>query len=300
MTEADAPPTCYRHTDRETYVRCTRCDRPICPDCMNEAAVGFQCPDCVREGNKSVRQARTVFGGRVGADANVTKVLIGLNVILFVAQLADDAVTDRLLFSTVDITARNEWYRVLTSAFLHDPSFLLHIAFNMYALLLFGAGVERLLGGVRYLTLYLVAALGGSVATLLFANPRVPSLGASGAIFGLFGAYFVMARRLRADTSQIALLIGINLAIGFAAHSYINNWAHMGGLVAGAAVAFVFTQVPRGRNQAALQLGGAALIAVALVVAGVLRVESLRHQCETSFSRFCNEVAQVEASPPRR
>ena len=277
MTETtEAAPTCYRHQDRETYVRCTRCDRPICPDCMTTAAVGFQCPDCVREGNRTVRQARTVFGGRVGGDANVTKVLIGINVLAFVVQLASDQFTFDYAMVGLLVATDGDYYRMVTSAFLHDPSFLLHVAFNMYALLAFGSQVERLLGGARYLVLYLVAALGGSVASLLFVNPYVPSIGASGAVFGLFGAYFVMARKLRADTSQIVVLIAINLAIGFAAQGYINNWAHIGGLATGAAVAFVYTHVPRGPRQAVLQFAGAALIVAALAAAAVTRAADVR------------------------
>lgn len=284
MTETDGPatveaaPTCYRHPDRETYVRCTRCDRPICPDCMNTAAVGFQCPECVREGNKSIRQARTVFGGRVGTDANVTKVLIALNVVMFVAQLANRDVTRDLLMLPFAVAFGGEWYRTLTSAFLHDTGFLLHIGFNMYALLAFGSQLERLLGGVRYIVLYLVAALGGSVATYLFMNPLGGSLGASGAVFGLFGAAFVLGRKLRTDTSQIVFLIAINLAIGFAARGYINNYAHVGGLVTGAAVAFAYAHAPRGPRQAWMQLGGAALIAVALLTAMAWRTADLKGQ----------------------
>jgi membrane associated rhomboid family serine protease len=255
MTEIDeeAAPVCYRHQDRETYVRCTRCDRPICPDCMRTASVGFQCPECVKEGNKSVREARTTFGGRVGTDARVTKVLVGLCVTAFVAQLASRRFTEDFAMWGYGLMADGEYYRLITSAFLHDDRFFLHIMFNMYALLAFGSQVERLLGGARFLVLYLVAALGGSVATLLFLSPVTPSIGASGAVFGLFGAYFVLAHRLQADTSQILLLIGINLAIGFAAGGYINNYAHVGGLVTGAAVAFVYTRAPRGSSQARIQ-----------------------------------------------
>lgn len=275
MTETEAAPTCYRHKDRETYVRCTRCDRPICPDCMTAASVGFQCPECVREGAKTVRQARTVFGGRVGNDANVTKAIIGLNVLMFVGQLASSAITLDYEMDGAAVAFDGEYYRMLTSAFLHSPSFLLHIAFNMYALLAFGSQVERLLGGARYLVLYLVAALGGSVATLLFLSPYTPSVGASGAVFGLFGAYFVFARTLRADTSQIMLLIGFNLVIGFTFGGVINNYAHIGGLVSGAAVAFVYTKVPRGNNQALLQFAGAALIAVLLLATSFVKANDL-------------------------
>lgn len=288
MTEetTEAAPTCYRHPGRETYVRCTRCDRPICPDCMHAASVGFQCPECVKEGNKTVRQARTVFGGRVAADANVTKVLIGLNVLAFLAQLGSAAFTDDFAMVPVRVAFGGEYHRMLTSAFLHDPSFLLHIAFNMYALLAFGSQVERLLGSARYLALYLVAAFGASVATLWFLDPLAvtrdgavvvtSSLGASGAVFGLFGAYFVMARKLRADTSQLVVLIVINLAIGFAGRGYINNSAHIGGLVVGAAVAYGFAHAPRGPRQAALQFGAAAGILALLVAATLVRANALR------------------------
>jgi membrane associated rhomboid family serine protease len=244
---------------------------------MNEAAVGFQCPECVREGNRSVRQGRTVFGGRVGTDANVTKVLIGLNVVAFVAQLASSKITDDYAMLGVAVAFAHEYYRLVTSAFLHDPSFLLHIGFNMYALLAFGSQVERLLGAARYLALYVIAALGSSVATYVFLDPYRGSIGASGAVFGLFGAYFVLARKLRADTSQLMLLIGVNLAIGFAARGYINNYAHLGGLATGAVVAFGYAHAPRGPRQAVLQFGGAVAVAVLLVVATVVRTDDLRH-----------------------
>lgn len=298
----EAAPTCYRHPGRETYVRCTRCDRPICPDCMNTASVGFQCPECVREGNKSIRQARTVFGGRVGTDANVTKALVGVTVVAFVGQLASKAFTADYEMQGASVAFFGEYYRMLTSAFLHAPSFPLHIAFNMYALLAFGTQVERLLGGARYLVLYLVAALGGSVATLLFLDPYVPSLGASGAVFGLFGAYFVMARKLRADTSQLLLLIGFNLVIGIAGRAYINNYAHLGGLAAGAAVAFVYTQVPREKNQAVLQFAGAAAIALLLAVTAVVRANDLCQNppVPTTAPNFAIAAATCATGSPSR
>jgi membrane associated rhomboid family serine protease len=298
---SEAPPVCYRHTDRETYVRCTRCDRPICPDCMREAAVGFQCPECVREGARTVRQAHTVFGGRVSGDAKVTKALIAVNVIAFVAQLAGKKFTGDYEMQGASVAIAHEYYRLLTSAFLHDPDFLLHIAFNMYALLLFGTQVERLLGGARYLALYVVSALGSSVATYWFLNPLRPSLGASGAVFGLFGAYFVMARKLRADTSQLVVLIGVNLAIGFAARGYINNYAHLGGLATGAAVAYLYTQVPRGRSHAVLQYGAAAAVAALLLVALVVRTPYVRDETARQLGKLDLSAATTSSTfAPRR
>jgi membrane associated rhomboid family serine protease len=299
-TGAEAPPRCYRHPERETYVRCTRCDRPICPDCMREAAVGFQCPECVREGQRSVRQARTVFGGRVGADANVTKALIAINVIAFVAQLANAKVTTDYEMVGASVARNHEYYRLLTHAFLHDPSFLLHIAFNMYALFAFGTQVERLLGGARYLVLYVVSALGSGVATYWFLSPARPSLGASGAVFGLFGAYFVMARKLRADTSQLVVLIVVNLAFGLAAHSYINNYAHIGGGLTGALVAWIYTQVPRGRSHALYQFAGAAAVAVALLVALVVRTPHVRQETDKLFLRTSSAATTSSTVAPSR
>jgi membrane associated rhomboid family serine protease len=242
---------------------------------MTEASVGFQCPDCVRDGNKTVRQARTVFGGRVAAGAYVTKALIAVNVLVFVAQLASNTVTDRFLMDNEGVWRYHEYYRMLTSAFLHEPSFILHIVMNMYGLFLFGSEVERLLGRVRFVVLYLVAGLGGSVAYLLFV-PYGASLGASGAVFGLFAAYFVFARKMRADTSQLVGLIVVNLFFGFAFRGLINNYAHIGGLLTGGLVALLYTRVPRGRWQAAVQLGGAAAVALVLVVATVVRSDNLR------------------------
>lgn len=307
-TDAEAAPTCFRHPGRETYVRCTRCDRPICPDCMNAASVGFQCPECVREGNKSIRQARTVFGGRVGAEAYVTRALIGINIVLFVAQLASSQVTNDYAMSTAQVAFRGEYYRMITSAFLHSPTFLLHVLFNMYALFAFGSHVERLLGGARYLTLYLVAALGGSVASLLFIPPfeatpngfaLTSSLGASGAVFGLFGAFFVFARKLRADSSQVLLMIGINLAIGFAVPG-INNYAHIGGLVAGAAVAAAFAFAPEGRRRTLYQYGGALLVLVALLVASAAKVADLKGQSRIEDLTAASASATSAAGTPRR
>jgi len=306
-TDEAPPPTCYRHTDRETYVRCTRCDRPICPDCMNEAAVGFQCPECVKEGNKSIRQARTVFGGRVGADAQVSKALLGICIVAFVAQFAIATFTDDFAMTPAFVASDGQYYRMVTSAFLHVTYFPLHIVFNGYALLAFGSQVERLLGGARYLALYLVSAVGGSTFTLYLLDAVVvtedgfrygSSVGASGAVFGLFGAFFVLARKLRADTSQILLMIGINLAIGFSAGGLINNWAHIGGLATGAAVAYVFAHVPRGPRQAALQTAGVVGIVVVLAVASVLRVQQLRQDLGVS-SLVSSEATSATGAPSR-
>ncbi|MEV4458756.1 rhomboid family intramembrane serine protease [Microbispora sp. NPDC049633] len=259
---AQAVPTCYRHPDRETYVRCQRCERPICPDCMRDAAVGHQCPECVREGNREVRQARSTFGGAAVAAPRVTWTLLVLNVLAYAAEvLRPDEVVQRFAMWSLGVHL-GEWWRLITSAFLHapPPSFW-HILFNMWALYALGPELERRLGSGRFAALYLLSALGGSVAIYLFGTSAV---GASGAIYGLFGALFVVARRLGYDARGVLWLIGINVVLTFVVPG-ISWQGHLGGLVAGAIVAAGFAYAPR-RNRALVQFGVAAAVLVALVL----------------------------------
>lgn len=279
--EAGPPsvPTCYRHGDRETYIRCTRCQRPICPDCMHEASVGFHCPECVRSGQRAVRQARTTFGGAVHGDtALVTKVLIGLNIVVFIVQLAVPGFEERfwmlgqaLTDDGVSGVAQGEYYRLLTAAFLHGG--VIHIAFNMYALLVFGPLIEGAFGRLRFVALYLGSALAGSAASYMFSAPNAPSVGASGAIFGLLGAALVVTRRMRHDASVITFIIVANLAIGFLVP--VIDWrAHLGGLVGGVLIAVGFAYSPQ-RLRAPLGVGAVALTAALAVALVVLRTNEL-------------------------
>jgi membrane associated rhomboid family serine protease len=268
------PAVCYRHPDREAHIRCVRCERRICPECMIPASVGFQCPECVREGNKSIRQARTVFGGRVTTDPGwVSKVLIGINVVAFVLQQSVSGFTTRffeiglgfdLLHNETIGVADGEYYRLLTAAFLHEN--VVHIALNMYALYLFGPPVEAALGRIRFLALYLLSALGGSALSYAFAAPNQPSLGASGAVFGLLGAFLVVNRKLGRDTSSVMVLLAINFVFGLLVPRI--DWrAHLGGLIAGTlcAIAIAYAPAPR---RTAIQIGG--MVAVAVVVLAVI------------------------------
>ena len=218
--EAPAPvPTCFRHPDRETYLSCSRCGRPACPDCLRSAPVGQHCVECVHEGNRGVRQPTAVFGGRLPSGAAVTWVLVGLNVLFYLVEWVYPRIVDYfdMIGSAYDPTihqtvgvANDQWYRLLTSAFLHEPGLSgfgpAHIIFNMWALILVGPALERMLGRVRFLAVYLLSAVGGSVLFYFFAAPAQPALGASGAIFGLFGAWFVLSRRLRLDSRGIVFL----------------------------------------------------------------------------------------------
>ncbi|MBB2908813.1 membrane associated rhomboid family serine protease [Streptosporangium becharense] len=260
-----AAPTCYRHPDRETYVRCQRCERPICPDCMRDAAVGFQCPECVAEGNKTVRQAQAVFGGRAVVTPWVTWTLLAVNVLAYVAENLDvDRVVGNFAMNSLAVAYGGEWWRLITGAFLHQPLgggfAITHILFNMWVLYAIGPDLERRLGSARFLTLYLLAALGGSVAIYLFG---IAAVGASGAIFGLFGALFVLARRLGYDARGVLWLLGINVVITFVVPN-ISWQGHLGGLVVGSVIAAIFAFAPR-KNRSAVQWAGCAAALVVLV-----------------------------------
>lgn len=254
-------PVCPRHPDRESYVRCQRCMRPTCPQCQRPAAVGIQCVDCVAEGARTVRQARTVFGGAVTDGRPVaTMTIIGLCVAVFLAQSAVPGFDDRISF--VPALAQEEPWRFLTSAFAHGG--FAHIAFNMYALWVMGTYLEPMLGRARFVAVYLLSALGGSVMYLLLASPPsvaeiaardygtwwTGAVGASGAVFGLFGAFLVLQRRLGRSAAGMYVIIGINAVIGFVLPN-IAWQAHLGGLLTGAAVAAAIAY--SGRNRGPLE-----------------------------------------------
>lgn len=265
--------TCYRHRDRETWLRCSRCERPICPDCMNEATVGFQCPDCVRGANRSVREGRTVFGGRVRPSTSlVAYTLIGVNVAAYFAQLATPGygVVVRFAMEPSSVAA-GEWWRLVTSAFLHAPGSIFHILFNMWALFVLGPPLEALLGRLRFATLYVLSALGGSALIYLTGLPEADSLGASGAIFGLFGATFIVARRLNLDTRWILGLLAVNLIITFTIAG-ISWQAHVGGLVTGLILGSAYAYAPRS-SRTLIHL--AASVGVGLLIVIVCAVSTI-------------------------
>jgi membrane associated rhomboid family serine protease len=280
--DGTAVPRCFRHPGRETYLSCVRCGRPACPDCLRSAAVGQQCVDCVRQASRTTRRPAGVFGGSLTSGATVTWTLVAINVVCYLAEIIfqNTVVGDGVLVGRVGSTlgvANGQVYRLLSSAFLHEPIGsglgLLHIVFNMWALIVVGPSLERMLGRVRFLAVYLVSALAGSVLFYLVAAPTAVALGASGAIFGLFGAWFVLARRLRLDARQIIVLIVINLGISFAVPG-IAWQAHVGGLIAGAALTAAFAYAPR-RSRAVTQAAATVAILAVLVVAVVVRDHQL-------------------------
>lgn len=308
-------PVCYRHPSRETYLRCSRCDRPICPDCMHDAAVGHHCPECVAEARRGQRSARTAFGGTLaGRHGHVTKALIALNVAVAVVvaliggfaaigggswggllggvtpvhlwgglQTGPDVYVDVVPgVYRVDCcggVAGGEYYRLITSMFLHYGVF--HLALNMWALWVVGGVLEPLLGRLRFLLLYLISGVGGGVATYLFAErliiaqdqPGTVAAGASGAVFGLFAAFFVLMRRLGRDTSMITMILVVNLVLTFLVPG-ISIWGHLGGLITGGLLALGLAYAPQKHRNLlqAVTLGGMVVVLAILTVIRTLQL----------------------------
>jgi membrane associated rhomboid family serine protease len=276
-------PVCPRHPDRPSYVRCQRCGRPACPDCQRAAAVGFQCVDCVNETRRTTPEVRTVYGGAATAGKPLaTYGIIAVCVLVYVLQwiIPGQAVYEQFAYNNVFATPKYgafEPWRMLTAAFLHSPDSVLHIVLNMYTLWIFGQALEPLLGRIRFLALYLISAIGGSVGYLLLNPLLVPGqglvgvVGASGAIFGLFGAMLLVQRQRGGDTRQLWVLIAINGVIGFLIPQ-IAWQAHLGGLVTGGLCAAVLAYTPRGRRQGLVQAAGLVVVLALLVAASWIRI----------------------------
>lgn len=283
---AAGPSVCPRHPDREAYVRCQRCGRPACPECQRPAAVGIQCVDCVREAARTSPTARTVFGGRAtDGTPVVTYAIIAICAVAYLAQRASGTVTRDFAFAP--FVGWTEPWRFVTAAFLHSPSTVFHILLNMFALWSLGQYLEPMLGRARFAALYLISGIGGQVAvTLLAGTPTLAGLqsgqddawltavvGASGAIFGLFGALLVLNRHLGRSSAAMYATIAINAAFGFL-YPGISWQAHLGGLVTGVVCAAVVVLF---RRQGVRHLVWAALGAVlaALVVVTAVKYLSL-------------------------
>jgi len=271
---------CPRHPDREAYVRCQRCGRPACPECQRPAAVGIQCVDCVREAARSTPTDKTVFGGRAtDGTPVVTYSIIAICAVVYLLQRVDPTITAK--FSFVPALGWTEPWRFLTAAFLHSPDTIFHILLNMFALWSLGQYLEPMLGRARFAALYLISGIGGQVAVMLLAgSPTLaglnsgrdigwltPVVGASGAIFGLFGALLVLNRHLGRSSAAMYATIAINAAFGFI-YPGIAWQAHLGGLVTGAACAAIIVAFRHQgvRQRVWLALGGVLAVLVAVVV----------------------------------
>ncbi len=292
-----AEPVCPRHPDRVAYVRCQRCERPVCPECQRPAAVGIQCVDCVREQSRSTRTVRTVFGGTVTDGRPLaTYALIVVCAVVWLGQQVSPTITDKLQFAPYAATHRP--WTFLTAAFLHSPSNFLHIASNMYALWICGQYLEPLLGRVRFVGLYVVSALGGSVGYLLLANPQVlvnhqtawwtPTVGASGAVFGLFAALVILNRKLGRSSAGVFAVIALNAVIGFLPGAGIAWQAHLGGLLTGALVAAVLVWAPRERRAQVQWLGLVGVLAL-LVVLTAVKLQSVPPEVSQQASELIRQ-----------
>jgi membrane associated rhomboid family serine protease len=289
---------CYRHPNETTGVRCNRCDRPICPKCMTAASVGFQCPECVSQGRKTVRQGRTIYGGRIRPSASrvgpVTTTLIVINVVMFIITSAGGGLSIagnggtsslflRLALNPVAV-GHGEWYRLVTAMFLHFD--VLHIGFNMYALYLIGPTLEAYLGRGRYIALYLLAGVGGSVLSVALGPLSENAAGASGAIFGLFAAFYIVARHQRLQTGGIAATIVLNLVLSFTFSGVIDWRAHLGGLITGGLIMLAYAYAPRGPRRNIAQVSGVAAVVLVVAVVGLVGAHRARNDCPDFKSSY--------------
>jgi membrane associated rhomboid family serine protease len=307
---ATGVPTCYRHPDRETWIRCQRCEKPICPDCMRDAAVGFHCPDCLKEANKGSRQHQALYGGERSADPRLTTfVLIGINAVIWLAITATGGSASQLTRLLALIPqgacgsrsapggvypgvidpqlcelvnggdgewqagfADGAWWQPLTSMFTHVDVW--HIALNMMALFILGPALERIVGRVRFLMVYLVGGLGGSVLVLFLSGATSATLGASGAIYAVLGALLVTFRKARLDTQFLMQNLLLGVVITVVGWRYISWQGHLGGLLAGAAVAAIVAYAPKS-HRSLLQWVGVGALTVVLLGLAVVRAAAL-------------------------
>ncbi|MFC7342522.1 rhomboid family intramembrane serine protease [Saccharopolyspora griseoalba] len=267
-------PGCVRHPDRPTGLRCVRCDRPACPECLRDASVGMQCVDCVAEGERTTRRPMTVAGAQLREKPMLVPALIAVNVVIF-AITALQAGSMRNYgsalfadFAMLPITvAAGQWWRLLSSGFLHIG--LVHLAMNMIALWVIGRDLELLLGRFRFAAVYALSLLGGSVGVFLFGAADAPVAGASGAIYGLMGGIAIAAMRLKVSLKPVLVVIALNIVLSITIPG-ISLLGHLGGLVLGTAATAALLYAPR-QNRAMVQAGALAGLLVLLIAVVITR-----------------------------
>jgi membrane associated rhomboid family serine protease len=270
---ADA--TCYRHPDRRASVSCQRCNRPICSDCMIQAPVGFHCPEDAKQGQQKVYTSRSLFSTSARTSP-VTLVLIAVNAAAFVYGLtqAGGSLTGATNQVTVDyglfapiMDVQGEWYRLVTSGFLHAG--LIHIGFNMWALYLIGPQLERTMGGIRFALAYFFCLLCGSLGALV-ASPEALTVGASGAIFGLMGMLVIVQRAngLRLFDTGLGSILVLNLLLTFGFSGTISVGGHLGGLAGGLIAGWILLELPRRSRALPSFLPAVAVVALGVAVVG--------------------------------
>ena len=274
--------TCYRHSDRRAGVVCQRCDRPICPDCMRQASVGFHCPECTKQGAQKIVRPQQLLNAR----PLVTQALIAINVAIFAigigsgletrpqvavdyGLIAEFTASDGFVFPGLGV-AHGEWYRLLSSGFLHVN--VIHIAFNMLVLYQLGQLLEPVFGRLRFGVVYVVSLLCGSLGVMLV-SPGNLTMGASGAVFGLMGFAFMALRARGIDPFSTGLggTIVLNLIITFTLSRYISVGGHVGGLIGGVACGWILTSAgPRYLKDNALTLGVVVMLGVVAGASAIL------------------------------
>jgi membrane associated rhomboid family serine protease len=274
------PQTCYRHPNRETGVSCSSCGRPICPECMTPTPVGMRCPECMNQRTRVVRNPTGTPTALSLGGFPATVVLIAINVIVYLIEVVHGSgglnIGTQTIFDLGGLwgssVSEGDWWRVVTAGFVHVS--IIHVAFNMYLLFILGRLLEPAIGTARFVFIYFASLLAGSFAALLIENHTL-SAGASGAIFGILGATFVIARgrRLDAIVGQLGALILINLVFTFADRS-ISLGAHAGGLVAGVLCGLLIVAGEQGRygrnldrkSRLALELTAIAILGIACFI----------------------------------
>jgi membrane associated rhomboid family serine protease len=249
---------CYRHPDRETALACSQCGRFICPECMRPTPTGQRCPECV--GKTRVIRPRVV----AGVAPYVTYALIAINALVFLADQQGVFNSNRFDLWAPAL-ANGEWYRLLTSMFLHAN--IAHIGLNMLSLYWIGPMVEARYGHVRYLALYIASGIVGGAGAMLL-EPHFSVVGASGAIFGLLGAIGMILLRTTGSIAPIMPVLVLNLLFTFTS-SGISKGGHLGGLVGGVAIAYAYEALESRRKGVGMAVAAAAGIAVAAAVVAI-------------------------------
>jgi membrane associated rhomboid family serine protease len=258
--------TCYRHPYRETGVSCSNCGNPICPDCMTPTPVGMRCPNCAKQ------RTRTHSLQSIAVDPIATYVLVAINVLIYIAA-SQSANTYQQLVLFGPSVADGEWYRLVTGGFLHTETW--HILLNGLALFWLGRMIEPPLGHARFLAIYFASLLCGSLGVMIL-SPDTPTLGASGAVYGLLGAAIVMARNRDIDLIQSGLvpILVLNLGLTLLLSSSLSLGGHVGGLIGGFVATFVVEELARRRRSslvpgiAACVVIGVAAVAGSIALAG--------------------------------
>lgn len=270
-TMETAAPVCYRHTDRTTYLSCSDCGRPICADCSIDSPVGQKCPECARQRGRATVITGSQLRARTSTIPPVTMFLMGASIAVYVlgalSPRLNATIFENFALWPGDVKAGSYWL-LITTAFLHSG--LMHVLFNMWALYILGPSIERQVGSAPFAGLYLASAVAGSVAYVAFNSG--PAVGASGAVFGLFGAWLASSWRHRntpagrAQLQSIGIILGLNLMLPFIVPRIA--WeAHIGGLVVGFLIAWAWVHGSRDeRTRSAIAF---AVTAVALGI-GVL------------------------------